>query len=168
MSSMKVKYIRVGSGPIGGLGFTRMSPQINKIINQELSTAGEAGLGEAQGFIDIAGTANEWSGFFKDLHQGGGVRGKSGRARRNTGAMRDALDFRGVKGSAFGVGLDIGWLNKYEDYMGAQDAGFTHSGYRKENLQVKGMGMFQHLRVYMRGKVSDAADRVMERVTSGL
>lgn len=167
--SQNVHYVRVGSGPVDGANFRKMAKEFPTILNNEFAALGEDAKGEAQGFIDIAGTFQYWSGAFTDVHQGGGKRSHSGKGRKNTGAMRDAIDFRIVKGSHFGLGLDVGWINDdWEPYMSAQDSGFTHAGYRRESQKVQGMGMFQHLRVYMRGKVSEAADRVIERVADGL
>lgn len=168
MVSLTSHYTRIGGGPIGGAGYLAVTPQIRKIINEEFHEVGEAALGEAQGFIDIAGTNNIWSGWFGD--RSGGARDRSGASRSHTGAMKKALDFR-VFAGASDFGLDVGWIHPgtYEDYMGEQEHGFTHGGYRgPHSAVVAGMGMFQHLRVYLRGKVDEAADRAMDRITSGL
>lgn len=165
MSKMGVRYIRTRSGPIDGLGYRLTLPGVNGIINREFSALADEALGEAQGFVDIAGTQAAWTGWFRDVNQGGGVRSGPSRGRVNTGQMRDALSVRITRGTA--LGLDIGWINRVEDYFLAQEYGFSAPGYRNAEQFVQGMGMFQHMRKYMDGKVSEAADRVMEEIVSG-
>lgn len=159
---MPIAYTRIGGGPTDGSNFLRAARDVIRVLNQELSPVGEAVKGEAQGFIDIAGTQRYWSGTFNTAQ---GPRGRAGRGRIDSGHMRAAIDFRVTHGA--GVGIDVGWIHQYEEYFGAQEDGFSAGGFRPSQT-VEGMGMFQHLRVYMRGKVDEAADRAMERIVSGL
>lgn len=168
MVKMGVRYTRVGGGPVGGENYQKAGPMFRKIVNQEFAAVGEEGLGEAQGFVDIAGTNRQWTGVFRDRSEPT-PRDRSGRGRVHTGNMRNALDFRVYMGSTE-MGVDLGWIHdsSFEEYMLAQDTGFSAPGYRFDHQFVQGMGLFQHLRVYMRDRVSKAADRIMERFQDGL
>ena len=147
------------TGKVGGASYRETAKQIQGWIEEELTVAGEAGKGEAQGFVDIAGTQESWSGTFK---------GRTGpNAGRNDGGdMRKALDYRIIRGKS--VGLVVGWPYIWEKYFGAQDAGFDAPGFRRADQHVEGMGLMAHLRFYMRDRVDSALDRVEERILNAL
>ena len=163
MSKFRSSYTRLRTGPLDGRNYSKLGKNANRIIERELIPVGEAAEGEAKGFIEIAGTNRQWSGMFTD--RDGGKRDHSGIGRVHTGAMRDAISFRVTRGK--GLGIDVGWIKNYEDYFGAQEHGFSAGGYRFAQ-DVEGMGMFQHLRVYIRDKLDEAADNIMEEFTRGL
>lgn len=152
---MGARFTRLGGGsPLGNYG--RMSREVRTIMNQELTPLAQAGVGEAQGYINIAGTGHVW---------GPGWPSGAPRGRVQSGEMRDAVEYRITQGQT--LRIDIGWLRNYKEYFGAQESGFSAGGFRPSQT-VEGMGMFQHLRVYMRVKLTNAGDRVIERVANGL
>jgi hypothetical protein len=141
-----------------------MARDITRIIEEELMVAGEAGKGEGQGFIAIAGTDREWTGPFNTAQ---GPRTRSGSGRIDSGAMQEAFGFRIERG--LDVHLSVGWVNpgEWQEYFGAQDKGFSAGGFRVSQT-VEGMGVLAHLSVYMRGKVDEALYRAERRIVNGL
>ena len=157
-------------GP-GGESYKEMSSELQSIIMDEMIAAAQAGEKEARRYISVAGTRRTWQGGpFPDLKQGGGERSGPSRGRVNTGAMRDAITYRVVRGAT--VQARVGWLNDYEDYFGFQDVGFTAGGYRERVSStiraVEGMRLMAHMRAYMRDQSDIAMDRVVKRVINGL
>lgn len=151
-----LQYTRVGGGATGGANFRKMSKELFNIYADEMAEAGKDGVGEAEGFIRIAGTGNSWRWNGRD---------GAGAGRIDSGLMLSKLDYRITRGKS--VGVDVGWINFWQEYFGAQDAGFSAGGARPDQA-VEGMGMLAHLRVYMRGKVDAALDRAEERIMNGL
>lgn len=154
---MPIRYTR-SRGSVGGEDYIRMANQLPVIFNQELAVVGEQAKAEGQKYIALSGTQQTWKGTFK---------GRSGpnRGRIDTGQMQKAFEFRVTRGQ--GVGLDVGWINGYQEYFGAQDEGFSAGGFRPSQT-VEGMGLTAHMRFYMRGKVDQGIDRAMERIINGL
>ena len=153
---MGLQYTRVGGGSLDGGSYREMAKNLRNIYAEEMEDAGKAGVGEAEGFIDMAGTGNTWRWNGRD---------GAGAGRIDSGLMRAKLDYRLTRGQS--IGLDVGWVDFWREYFGAQDAGFSAGGARPDQA-VEGMGMLAHLRVYMRGKVDGALDRAGERIINGL
>lgn len=153
-----IKYTRVGGGPANGDSYRQMADMLQSIFEEELTEVGKEGVQIAQDFIETAGTGKTWTGRFK---------GREGApaGRIDSGSMRDNISYRIYRGQ--GVGLDIGWVNFWEEYYGAQELGFSAGGFRPSQA-VEGMGMLAHLRVVMRAKVDAALDRAERRILDGL
>lgn len=158
------QYIRMKSDVINGDRFRNMSQQITSILTKNMDEAGQISELEAHKFIDMAGTGNAWSGDFTD--RGGGKRSGPSAGRIDTGFMQRDYQYRTTKGK--NVGLDVGWINNYEDYYGAQDAGFSAPGYRTNPLPVQGMGLTRHMRDFTEKEMDKAMDRSIRTILNGL
>lgn len=158
---MAIRYTRAGGGDLGGRSYFNMAREMKVIIEDELTEAGRDGAKEAQKKLDASGTGKSWSP---------GPWGAGGTGDRvDTDAMRDALEYRITRGVH--VGLDVGWVNYWEDYFRYQDEGFSATGFRRPARAgdvVKGMGVIAHMKGYMRDSVDEAMDRAMRRITDGL
>lgn len=163
---VKGRYTRSRGGPVGGAPYYTMAREIQGIIEAALAVAGEDGEEEAVLMLESSGTHNEWSGEFTDRN--GGVRSGSGEGRVDTGAMRDALGYRIIRGKR--VGLDVGWTNPslWQNYFAAQDQGFDASGYRHARQHVEGMHIIAHLQTYMHGKVDEQLAIAERIIVNGL
>jgi len=135
-----------------------MAAELQNIVEDELAVAGKEGMEVGRDFVENAGTGNSWTTDFNG-------RTGSSPGRVDTGNMRDAVEYRIIRGK--GVGLDVGWVNHWEPYFGAQEGGFSAGGFRP-NQVVKGMGMMAHLKAHMQGKVDVALDHAIERIIDGL
>ena len=155
--------MRTSGGALNG-SYGKTARQVKSIVNRHLAPVGEAASAEAKAFIGISGTQTIWQGAWRS---GDGLRTRTGpgRGRIDTGEMQRAIDFRVTHGA--GIGIDIGWIRNYQDYFGAQETGF-HAGGVRPDQWVEGMGMFQHLRVYTRIRVTEAAGDIMEEIQRGL
>lgn len=163
--SAGLRYTRNKGGAIGGGPYRAMAKSIKTIYEQELTEAGEEGKAEGVRMIESSPAPGNWSGSFRD--RDGGRRTGPGSGRVHTGKMRDAFDYRIVRGQS--VGLDVGWVRIWEEYFGAQDAGSSATGYRPSTSRaIQGMGVIAHLKTFMRASVDDALDRAEKRVVDGL
>lgn len=161
-----LKYTR-NNGPVGGGPYRKMAKDLKSIYEQELTAAGEEGKDEGVRHIESSPSAVGWSGSFRDRNGGRRSAPGPGPGRVHTGKMRDALDYRIVRGK--NVGLDVGWIHIWEEYFGAQDVGSDATGYRPSTSRaIKGMGVMAHLRTFMRGSVDEALDRADKRIVNGL
>lgn len=158
---MAIQYTR----SLAGQNWARMARELQGIVEEEMAEAGLESVQEGQRVIEQSGTGNAWSRPFPDLKQGGTIRSGPAAGRINTGDMLNALSFRIVSGR--GVGLDVGWIDMFQDYFMYQDQGFSAGGYRAAAF-VRGMGVMAHLQVYVRARVDEAVDRAIERMMNGL
>lgn len=149
-------YTRRGGGPVGGESYRKMASELQNILADEMEVAGKESEGEAKGFVDAAGTGNTWRWSDRDGAPAGRV---------HSGTMRDALGYRITKGRE--IGLDVGWVDFWDTYFGAQDAGFWEGGARPGQW-VEGMGMLAHLKKYSDQRIDMAMDRAIRRINNGL
>ena len=159
---MAIRYTR----SMAGQNWARMSRELQGIVEEEMADAGLESAQEGQCVIENSGTGNEWSSPFTDVHQGGTRRSGPGAGRINTGQMLNDLSFRLVTGQ--GVGLDVGWIDRFLDYYAAQDRGTGATGYRHGGRAIVGMGVMARLQVFVRARVDEAVDRSIERMMRGL
>jgi len=151
-----IKMVRVGGGAIDGVAYRSMAPRLQGIYEEEMRDAGVDGVIEAQRFIDTAGTGRSWSWSNRDGAPAG---------RIDSDTMKEALDYRLRRG--VGIGLDVGWVNFWQEYFTAQDLGFNEGGARPDQF-VAGMGMISHLRSFMRDRVDQAMESAEQRILYGL
>lgn len=151
-----MRYTRMRGKSIGGQAYIAMAYKLMDIYEEEMEEAAKASVAEGKAYISIAGTGKTWT-------WNGQEGAPSGRIQN--GVMQRAMEYRMVRG--IGVGFDVGWINDYEDYFGAQDLGFSAGGARPDQ-DVEGMGMMAHLRFYNRDRVQEALDRAAQRVIDGL
>lgn len=146
---MAKKYIRQSGSLIDGKPFFELAKNLQKYYEDELEEAGKLSEDEAKQFIDNAGTGRSWAAPWNG-------RWASSPGRVESGNMRNDIKYRIIRGQ--NAGLDVGWLDTWQEYYKAQELGFSAGGARPAQV-VQGMNLFGHLRGFVRDRVQEAVAR---------
>jgi len=154
---MGVQYTRNNGRPVGGDPYRQMAKELQGIYEDEMEFAGDQAYDKMHQLFDQAGTGRTWQ-----APRGGRTTGD----RKDTGFMERDLKVRLTRGK--NIGLDVGWVNNFEDYYDLQNEGFFHA---RGGFTVRAMNLIgaeTTLGYFVRDKVNEALDRAGKRVVDGL
>ena len=118
-----------------GAWYRGLVDKIDKAVEEVSEYVADEGVKRTKQKIETGGTGNSWDPSWDSMPNATSGRHASSPGRVASGEMRDDIS-GSVSRTGSSIVSSFGWIDKYQDYYGAQEGGFHNL---KANKKVKAM-----------------------------